>query len=81
MAADSSSVRLFTSVVSAEVRELEGCPEVSGAGLPGIVDIFGAGSDTAGPLALAAGDNRERLHSEAAFAQALRRCSRGLPER
>jgi transposase len=35
---------------------------------PALVGIFGAGSDTAGALLLAAGDNPERLRSEAAFA-------------
>jgi hypothetical protein len=36
---------------------------------PPLLDIFGAGSDTAGALLLAAGDNPERLRSEAAFAK------------
>jgi transposase len=36
---------------------------------PPLLDIFGAGSDTAGALLLAAGDNAERLRSEAAFAK------------
>ncbi|HEX9124695.1 MAG TPA: IS110 family transposase, partial [Actinomycetota bacterium] len=36
---------------------------------PALLGIFGAGSDTAGALLLAAGDNPERLRSEAAFAK------------
>ena len=36
---------------------------------PALLGIFGAGSNTAGALLLAAGDNPERLRSEAAFAK------------
>jgi transposase len=36
---------------------------------PALLGIYGAGSDTAGALLLAAGDNPERLRSEAAFAK------------
>jgi transposase len=36
---------------------------------PTLLGIFGAGSDTAGALLLAAGDNPERVRSEAAFAK------------
>jgi len=36
---------------------------------PALLGIFGAGSDTAGAVLLAAGDNPERLRSEAAFAK------------
>jgi transposase len=35
---------------------------------PQLLDTFGVGPDTAGALLVAAGDNPERLHSEAAFA-------------
>jgi transposase len=36
---------------------------------PALLAIFGTGSDTAGALLLAVGDNPERLRSEAAFAK------------
>jgi transposase len=35
---------------------------------PKLVALFGAGQDSAGALLVAAGDNPDRLHSEAAFA-------------
>lgn len=35
---------------------------------PTLLDVFGVGTDTAGALLVAAGDNPERMHSEAAFA-------------
>ena len=35
---------------------------------PGLLDIFGVGFDTAGKLLVAAGDNPERIRTEAAFA-------------
>jgi hypothetical protein len=56
--------------LSAEVRELdrELC-RLTAEACPALVGIFGAGSDTAGALLLAAGDNPERLRSEAAFAK------------
>lgn len=56
--------------LSAEVRELdrELC-RLTAKACPSLVGIFGAGSDTAGALLLAAGDNPERLRSEAAFAK------------
>jgi transposase len=55
--------------LSVEVRELDGelC-RLTAKACPALVGIFGAGSDTAGAL-LAAGDNPERLRSEAAFAK------------
>ena len=46
---------------------LEGTPRDRAC--PALLGIFGAGSDTAGALLLAAGDNPERLRSEAAFAK------------
>jgi transposase len=52
------------------VRELdkELC-RLTAKACPALLGIFGAGSDTAGALLLAAGDNPERLRSEAAFAK------------
>jgi transposase len=38
------------------------------ATVPELLDVFGVGPDTAAALVLAAGDNPERLHSEAAWA-------------
>ena len=38
------------------------------ATVPELLDLFGVGSDTAAALVMAAGDNPERLHSEAAWA-------------
>jgi transposase len=35
---------------------------------PGLLDVFGVGFDTAGKLLVAAGDNPERIRTEAAFA-------------
>ena len=36
--------------------------------MPDLLDLFGVGPDTAAALVMAAGDNPERLHSEAAWA-------------
>jgi transposase len=56
--------------LSAEVRELDReLRRLTAKACPALVGIFGAGSDTAGALLLAAGDNPERLRSEAAFAK------------
>ncbi len=56
--------------LSAEVRELDReLRRLTARACPALVGIFGAGSDTAGALLLAAGDNPERLRSEAAFAK------------
>ena len=38
------------------------------ATVPELLDVFGVGPDTAAALVMAAGDNPERLHSEAAWA-------------
>ena len=38
------------------------------ATVPELLDLFGVGPDTAAALVMAAGDNPERLHSEAAWA-------------
>jgi transposase len=38
------------------------------ATVPDLLDLFGVGPDTAAALVMAAGDNAERLHSEAAWA-------------
>jgi transposase len=52
------------------VRELDkDLRNLTAQACPALVGIFGAGSDTAGALLLAAGDNPERLRSEAAFAK------------
>ena len=40
---------------------------------PGLLDVYGVGYDTAAKLLVAAGDNPERLHSEAAWATHVRR--------
>jgi transposase len=56
--------------LSAEVRELDkDLRNLTAQACPALVGIFGAGSDTAGALLLAAGDNPGRLRSEAAFAK------------
>jgi len=47
-------------------RELRG---LTVKACPQLLDIYGTGPDTAGALLLAAGDNAERLRSEAAFAK------------
>jgi transposase len=39
-----------------------------GAAAPNLLAVFGVGPDTAGALLVAAGDNPDRLHSEAGFA-------------
>jgi transposase len=39
------------------------------AAAPGLIGLFGVGPDTAASLLVAAGDNPERLHSEAAWAR------------
>jgi transposase len=36
---------------------------------PGLLELYGVGIDTAASLLVAAGDNADRLHSEAAWAQ------------
>jgi transposase len=55
--------------LSAEVQDLDKeLRSLTAKACPALVGIFGAGSDTAGALLLAAGDNPERLRSEAAFA-------------
>jgi len=52
------------------VRELDReLRRLTAKACPALVGIFGAGSDTAGALLLAAGDNPEGLRSEAAFAK------------
>lgn len=52
--------------VQALDRELE---RLTAGAAPALLGIFGVGSDTAGALLVAAGDNPERLRSEAAFAK------------
>ena len=41
--------------------------------MPELLDLFGVGPDTAAALVMAAGDNPERLHSEARMGPSLRR--------
>jgi transposase len=56
--------------LSTEVQELDNeLRRLTAQACPALVGIFGAGSDTAGALLLAAGDNPGRLRSEAAFAK------------
>ncbi len=56
--------------LSAEVRELDReLGRLTNQACPKLLGIFGTGPDTAGALLLAAGDNPERVHSEAAFAK------------
>jgi transposase len=55
--------------LDAEITALDGqlgvvVPEAAGT----LLDVFGVGIDTAGALLVAAGDNPDRMHSEAAFA-------------
>ena len=52
---------------SADARS--GAPRPDGRACPALVALYGTGPDTAGALLLAAGDNPERLRSEAAFAK------------
>lgn len=53
-----------------ETKELDAAlkPLIT-ATAPGLLDVFGVGFETAGRLLVAAGDNPERLHSEAAWAR------------
>jgi len=56
--------------LTAEVSELDKeLRRLTAKACPALLGIFGAGSDTAGALLLAAGDNPGRLRSEAAFAK------------
>jgi len=53
-----------------EIRVLDGELErLAEAACPALLEVYGAGADTAGALLLAAGDNPQRLRSEAAFAK------------
>ncbi len=55
--------------LSEEIEELNTrMKEVVRAAAPALLDQHGVGPDTAATLLIAAGDNPERLHSEAAFA-------------
>lgn len=56
--------------LTAEVRGLDRALEpLTAKACPQLLGIYGTGPDTAGALLLAAGDNPERLRSEAAFAK------------
>lgn len=56
-------------VLSTEIAALDTqLGELSAKASPRLVDTFGVGPDVAGALLVAAGDNPERLRSEAAFA-------------
>jgi transposase len=51
-----------------ELAELDTRIAALVATMPELLDVFGVGPDTAAALVMAAGDNPERLHSEAAWA-------------
>jgi transposase len=54
--------------LTAELEDLDGrLDALTAAAAPRLIATFGVGTDTAGALLVAAGDNPERLHSEAAF--------------
>lgn len=54
--------------LDAEIKALDGqIGPLTAAAAPGLVEMFGVGSDNAGALLVAAGDNPDRLRSEAAF--------------
>jgi transposase len=54
--------------LSAEVTTLDGeLKRLTATAAPGLVALFGVGPDSAGALLAAAGDNPDRLRSEAAF--------------
>ncbi len=56
-------------ILDAEVETLKGeLRHLVGAAAPSLIAKPGVGPDTAGALLVAAGDNPDRLHSEAAFA-------------
>jgi transposase len=55
--------------LSEEIDELDGhLAALTAAAAPSLVSLFGVGIETAGQLLVTAGDNPERLRSEAAFA-------------
>ena len=56
-------------MLDAEIQDLDSKLEnLIAKTAPDLVEIFGVGTDVAGAFLVAAGDNPERLHSEAAFA-------------
>ena len=60
--------------LEAECKRLDALLEsLVSATAPELVASYGAGTDTAGALLVSAGDNPQRLHSEAAFAHLCRR--------
>jgi transposase len=64
-----SSLAHRISSLDAELAELDQRIEtLLVATVPDLLDLFGVGPDTAAALVMAAGDNPERLHSEAAWA-------------
>jgi transposase len=64
-----SSLAHRISALDDELAELDGRIEALLAKtVPELLDLFGVGPDTAAALVMAAGDNPERLHSEAAWA-------------
>lgn len=55
--------------VDDDIRELDALLErLVPRACPKLLDVFGVGIDTAGALLVTAGDNPERIHSDAAFA-------------
>jgi transposase len=64
-----SSLAHRISSLAEELAELDSKIEaLLVATVPDLLDLFGVGPDTAAALVMAAGDNPERLHSEAAWA-------------
>ena len=64
-----SSLAHRVTSLDAELAELdERIEALLVAAVPELLDLFGVGPDTAAALVMAAGDNPERLHSEAAWA-------------
>jgi transposase len=54
--------------LTAELEDLDArLDALTASAAPRLMETFGVGTDTAGALLVAAGDNPERLHSEAAF--------------
>jgi transposase len=72
VAATKTALRILAQryqALAVEISDLDSrLEELTAAACPGLVETFGVGSDVAGALLVAAGDNPDRLRSEAAFA-------------
>jgi transposase len=72
LAANKTALRALAAryeALEAEIKALdEPLRQLAAATAPALLEIFGLGVDCAGALLVAAGDNPERVHSEAAFA-------------